>query len=176
MAKQALALDPKAVVTEGNLAASLLEIGQRDEAVDHIQRALELDPDFADAHNMLSIVLARAGKLDESVAQLRQAVSLAPDSPEYPFNLCRFLAAEHHCPETIPECEKPVELWGGNEPQSLSMRAAMFSEVGRFSDAGQTARRALALASAQDDVALSQRLRDRIAYYESQVSAGRAQP
>lgn len=84
---------------------------------------------------MLGIVLARAGKLDESVVQLRQAVSLAPDSPEYHFNLCRFLAAEHHFPETIPECEKVVELWGGNEPQSLSMLAAMYSEVGRFSDA-----------------------------------------
>jgi Flp pilus assembly protein TadD len=151
-------------------------MGQTDEAVEHIHSALELDPDFADAHNMLGIVLARAGKLDESMVQLRQAVSLAPDSPEYHFNLCRFLAAEHHFPETIPECEKAVELWSGNEPQSLSMLAAMYSEVRRFSDAGQTARRALALASAQNDGALSQKLRDRIAYYEAQVSAGRAQP
>jgi hypothetical protein len=38
-------------------------------------------------------------------------------------------------PEAIPEREKAVELWGGNEPQSLSMLAAMYSEVGRFSDA-----------------------------------------
>jgi Flp pilus assembly protein TadD len=133
-------------VTEGNLAASLLEIGKTDEAVEHIQRALELDPDFADAHNMLGIVLARAGKLDESVEQLRQAVSLEPDSPEYHFNLSRSLAAEHHFPEAIPECEKAVELWGGNEPQSLKMLAGMYSEVGRFSDAAQTAKRALALA------------------------------
>lgn len=175
-AKRALALNPKDVVTEGNLAASLLEMGKTEEAVEHIQRALELDPDFADAHNMLGIVLARAGKLDESVAQLRQAVSLVPDSPEYHFNLSRFLAAEHHFPEAIPECEKAVKLWSENEPQSLKMLAGMYSEVGRFSDAAQTARRALALASAQNDASLSQTLRARIAYYESQVGAVRTQP
>src|SRR5579872_3408242 len=174
-ARQALALDPKDVVTEGNLAASLLEIGQTDEALAHIRRALELDPDFADAHNMLGIVLARIGKLDEGIGHLQQADSLAPESPEYHFNFCRLLAAGHRFPEAIPECEKAVELWGGNETQSLAMLAAMYSEVGRFSDAAQTARRALSLASAQNDVSLSQKLRAKIAYYESQVSAG-AQP
>jgi tetratricopeptide (TPR) repeat protein len=175
-ARQALALNPKDVVTEGNLAASLLEIGQTDEAVAHIHKALELDPDFADGHNMLGIVLARAGKLDESVAELRQAVSLLPDSPEYHFNLSRFLAAQHHFVEAIPECEKAVEIWHGNEPQSLTMLAAMYSEVGRFTDAAETATRALALASAEDDGNLSQTLRARIAYYESQVGAGGKQP
>jgi hypothetical protein len=64
----------------------------------------------------------------------------------------------------------------GRERTAKSFNAcAIYSEVGRFSDAGQTARRALTLASAQNDVSLSQNLRARIAYYESQVSAG-AQP
>ena len=89
---------------------------------------------------------------------------LVPESPEYNFNFCRLLAAGQRFPEAIPECEKAVELWGGNEPQSLSMLAAIYSEVGRFSDAAQTARRALTLASAQNDVSLSQNLRARIAY------------
>lgn len=175
-AKQALALNPKDVVTEGNLAASLLETGQTDEAVEHIRKALELDPNFADAHNMFGIVLARAGKLNESVAQLQQAVSLVPDSPEYHFNLSRFLAARRSFAEAIPECEKAVELWGGNEPQSLTLLAAMYSEVGRYSDAAQTARRALALATNENDVTLSQELRARIAYYDSQLGAAHAQP
>jgi len=174
-AKRALALNPNDVVTEGNLAASLLEIGQTEEAVEHIKRALELDPDFADAHNMLGIVLARAGKVDEGIAHLQQAVSIAPDSPEYHFNFCRLLAAGHRFPQSIPECEKAVELWGGNEPQSLKMLAALYSEVGRFADAAQTARRALPLASNQNDVSLAQELRARIAYYESKAGEVPAQ-
>lgn len=175
-AKKALALNPKDVLTEGNLAASLLELGHTDEAIEHIRKALELDPEFADGHNMLGIILARAGNLDEGISHLQQAVTLVPDSPEYHFNFCRLLAAGHRFPEAIPQCEKAVVLWGGNEPQSLTMLAAMYSEVSRFSDAEQTARRALALASAQNDFTLSQKLRAKIAYYESQVSASPAQP
>lgn len=175
-ARQALALNPKDVLTEGNLAAGLLELGHTDEAVEHIRKALELDPDFADGHNMLGIILARAGKLDEGIGHLQQAVTLMPESPEYHFNFCRLLAAGHRFSEAVQECEKAVELWGGNEPQSLTMLAAMYSEVRRFPDAAQTARRALALASAQNDFTLSQSLRAKIAYYESQVSSVSAQP
>jgi hypothetical protein len=61
--------------------------------------------------------------------------AFVPESPEYNFNFCLLQAAGHRFPEAIPECEKAVELWGGNEPQSLSMLAAMYSEVGRLSDA-----------------------------------------
>src|ERR1039457_7641909 len=60
------------------------------------------------------------------------------------------------------------ELSGGNEPQSLEMLAAMYSELGRFAEAAQTARRALAIAERENDVARSQALRTRIAYYEAQ--------
>jgi Flp pilus assembly protein TadD len=175
-AKQALALNPKDVLTEGNLAASLLESGQTDEAVDHIRKALELDPEFPDAHNMLGIVLARAGKLDDAVAHLQKAVSLTPDSLEYRFNLGRVLAARHSFAEALPQFERAVELSGGKEPQSLEMLAAMYSEVGRFSEAAQAARRALAVTTSQNDVALSQELRARVAYYESQPDAVATKP
>jgi tetratricopeptide (TPR) repeat protein len=175
-AKQALALNPKDVLTEGNLAASLIETGQTDEAVEHIHKALELDPEFADAHNMLGIVLARAGKLDEGIAHLQKAVSLTPDSVEYRFNLGRVFAARHSFPEAIPQFEKAVELSGGNEPQSLEMLAAMYSEVGRFSEAARAARRALASAAAQSDPNLSGELRARIAYYESQPDGAAPNP
>ena len=175
-AKQALTLDPKDVVTEGNLAAGLLELGHTDEAVEHIRKALDLDPDFADGHNMLGIMLARAGKLDEGISHLQRAVAVAPESPEYHFNYCRLLAAGHRFPDAIPECEKAVELWGGSEPQSLTLLASIYSEVGRFSDAAQAAKKALTLASDQNDARLSQELRARISYYESQAGTSRSQP
>jgi tetratricopeptide (TPR) repeat protein len=172
-AKQALALNPKDVITEGNLAASLLESGQTDEALEHIRKALELDPDFADAHNMLGIVLARAGRLDEAVTQLEKAVAFAPDSPDYRFNLARFLAARHNFAEALPQFEKAVELSGGNEPLSLEMLASVYAELGRFSEAVQTANRALTVAMNQNDAALVQELRARIAYYKSQEASGK---
>jgi len=167
-ANQALALNPKDALTESNLAAALIQSGRTDEALDHIRKALGLDPEFSDAHNMLGIVLARAGKLDDAVGHLQKAVSNTPDSLEYRFNLGRVLAARHSFAEAIPQFEKAVELSGGNEPQSLEMLAAMYSELGRFPEAAQTARRALAIAEREKDVTHSQVLRTRIASYEAQ--------
>lgn len=160
-------LNPKDPLTESNLAAALLEAGRTDEAIDHIRKALELDPEFADAHNMLGIVLARAGKLDDAVEHLRRAVTNTPDSLEYRFNLGRVLAARHSFAEAAPQFEKAVELSGGNEPQSLDMLAAMYAELGRFAEASQTAGRALAIVVRENDTAFADKLRSRIAYYDS---------
>jgi tetratricopeptide (TPR) repeat protein len=167
-AKQAPRAQSNLRLTEGNLATSLLETGQTDEALEHIRKALELDPDFADGHNMLGIILARTGRLDDAAAQLEKAVALTPNSTEYRFNLGRIPAARHSFAEAIPQFEKAVALTGGNEPQSLEILAAMYAEVGHFSEAAQTARRALEIAARQNEVGLSEELRHRIAYYESQ--------
>jgi tetratricopeptide (TPR) repeat protein len=167
-AKQAPRAQSNLRLTEGNLATSLLETGQTDEALEHIRKALELDPDFADGHNVLGIILARMGKLDDAAAQLEKAVALTPNSTEYRFNLGRIPAARRSFAEAIPQFEKAVALTGGNEPQSLEMLAAMYAEVGHFSEAAQTARRALEIAARQNEVGLSEELRHRIAYYESQ--------
>ena len=165
-------LNPQDALTEGNLAAALLESGRTDEALEHIRKALALDPEFADAHNMLGIILARAGRLDEGVEHLQKAVANTPDSLEYRFNLGRVLAARHSFAEAIPQFEKAVELSGGNESQALEMLAAMYAEVGRFRDAAQTARRALAVAERENDGAHAQVLRARIAAYEAQPGGG----
>lgn len=95
-------------------------------------------------------------------------MSHTPDSLEYRFNLGRVLAARHSFAEAAPEFEKAVELSGGNEPQSLEMLAAMYAELGRFAEAAQTARRALAIAVRENDAARSQTLGARIASYEAQ--------
>jgi len=166
--RKSLAASPANALAEGNLAAALLETGRSEEAVGHIRKALELDPDFADAHNMLGIVLARAGRLDDGVAHLEKAVTLNPDSLEYRFNLGRVLAARHSFAQAIPHLEKAAELSQGQEPQSLELLAAMYSEVGRFKDAARVARQAMELARQANDSQLAATLRARVAYYESQ--------
>jgi tetratricopeptide (TPR) repeat protein len=168
--KKSLEIDPKNPIAEGNLAAALIEAGRTDEALGHINKALELDPEFADAHNLLGLVLARAGRLDDGVAHLEKAVALNPDSLEFRFNLGRVLVARHSFAQAIPHFERAVELSGGQEPQSLEMLAATYSEVGRFPDAARVARRALDLARRENDNSLAETLRARIAYYESQAA------
>jgi len=166
--QKSLEINPKNPVAEGDLAAALIEAGRTEEAIGHINKALELDPELADAHNLLGLVLARAGRLDDGVAHLEKAVGLNPDSLEFRFNLGRVLAARHSFAEAIPHFEKAVELSGGQEPQSLEMLAAMYSEVGRFQDAARVARQALDLATRENNQPLAETLRARIASYDSQ--------
>jgi Flp pilus assembly protein TadD len=168
--KKSLEINPKNPIAEGNLAAALIQAGRTDEATGHIQKALELDPEFADAHNLLGLVLARAGRLNDAVAHLEKAVGINPDSLEFRFNLGRVLAAKHSFAEAIPHFEKAVELSGGQEPQSLEMLAAMYSEVGRFPDAARVGRRTLELATRDNNQPLAETMRARIAYYESQAA------
>jgi tetratricopeptide (TPR) repeat protein len=167
---QSLAVDPKNALAESNLAAALIETGRTDDAMEHILKALTIDPDFADAHNMLAIVLARAGQLDQAVQHMEAAVAKSPDSVEYRFNLGRILAARHEFAQAIPHFEKAVELTGGTELQSLEMLAAMYGEVGRFTDAAKTARRGLDIATRDNDAQTAQVLRARIGFYESQTA------
>ena len=168
--QKSLDINPKNSIAEGNLAAALIQAGRTEEALEHIHKALELDPEFADAHNLLGLVLARSGRLDDAVAELQKAVGINPDSLEFRFNLGRVLAAKHSFAEAIPQFEKAVELSGGQEPQSLEMLAAMYSEVGRFPDAVRVGRRALDLATRDNNQPLAETLRARIAYYESQAT------
>jgi Flp pilus assembly protein TadD len=168
--KKSLEIKPRNPMAEGNLGVALIQIGRTEEARGHIEKALELDPGYANAHNLLGLILAWDGRLDDSLPHLEKAVALDPDSFEFRFNLGRVLAARHSFAEAIPHFEKAVELSRGQEPQSLEMLAAMYSEVGRFLDAARVARRALDLATRENDRTLAETLRARITYYESQTA------
>ena len=167
---KSVAIRPANATAQSNLAAALIEKGQTDEAVQHIREALEANPEFADAHNMLGIVLARAGKLDEAISHLEAAVANTPDSLEYHFNLGRVLAARGRFADATPQFEQAVTLSNGQEPQSLEMLAAMYSEAGRFREAAEVARRALELAVRQNNTGEAQALRARIESYEARAS------
>jgi tetratricopeptide (TPR) repeat protein len=168
---KSVAIRPANALAQSNLAAALIEKGRTDDAIEHAQKALDADPQFSDAHNILGIVLARAGKLDEAIAHLEKAVASTPDSLEYRFNLGRILAARGRFGDAIPQFEAAVRLSAGQEPQSLDMLAAMYSETGRFPEAIEAARRALDLAVRDSNYAMAQSLRARIAEYESRAVA-----
>ena len=56
---------------------------------------------------------------------------------------------------------------GGNSPDALRSLAAAYAEAGEFSQAAQTAQRALQLAESQFDAALAVKLRREIGLYET---------
>jgi tetratricopeptide (TPR) repeat protein len=165
---KSIAIEAKNALAQSNLAAALMEKGRTEEAVQHARDALAADPTFADAHNIIGIALAHNGKLDEAIDHLQAAVENAPDSLEYRFNLGRILAARGRFPDAVPHLEAAVKLSGGNDPQVLMMLSAMYSEIKRFPDAIETAKRALDVVQRTGDSSAVQAIRARIAQLESQ--------
>ncbi len=168
---KALAIDPQAAGAHGNLGIALLEKGRTAEALEHCRKAVEIDPENAEAQNTLGFALARSGQLDEGAQHLIKAVAIAPESFEYRYNLGRVFAARGNFGLAVTQFEKAVDISKGREPLSLEMLAAMYSETGRPADAIRIVRRALEIATAQNDGDSVQRLNGKLARYQVQAGA-----
>jgi tetratricopeptide (TPR) repeat protein len=166
---KAIAAKPSDARAHANLAAVHLQAGQLDDAILHSQEAIALDPKYADAFNTLGWALARKSALPEAEKSLTKAVELTPDSFEYRYNLGRVLAAQRKFEPAIPQFEKAVLLSKGQEPYSVDMLAAMYSEVGRIDDAVLFAQRAIVLATQLRNETLRQELEAKLARYKSLV-------
>lgn len=79
--RRAVAAEPANPMNAINLAAAMLEQGERDEAEALLKQILREAPDNADAHGSLGILYRQTGALDASLTHLKQAIALRPANP-----------------------------------------------------------------------------------------------
>jgi tetratricopeptide (TPR) repeat protein len=170
--REALNTQPAAAGVHNNFGMALLQVGRVDEAIIHFQKALETDPDLADTHNNLGVALLRRGQVEAAIAHYQRALEIKPDYAGADNNLAWVLA-------TFPEASvrkgaRAVELAqqadrlsGGGSLVILRTLAAAYAEAGRFSDAIETAGRALQLAKAQSNRAWADALQSEIRLYQA---------
>jgi len=130
--------NPECWLAHNNLGNVLEGRGQIDEAIAHYKKALEIKPNYAEAHNNLAWVLATCPK--PSLRNGAAAVALA---------------------------EGAAKLSGRQEPEILDTLAAAYAEAGRFSEAVQTAQKALDLARQQNKQTLAESIQAKIRLYEA---------
>jgi Flp pilus assembly protein TadD len=135
----------------------------------HYRKALELMPQNADAHVNLGSALLQKGRIADAIAEYRNALAIAPNNPAAQTNLAWLLATAsdpllRNGPEAVAMAEQANRLSGGNRPVVLRILAAAYAEAGRFSEAVETAERALQL---QNGGMLGDALRKEIALYRS---------
>jgi tetratricopeptide (TPR) repeat protein len=172
--QKAVELNPDNGAAHVNLGEALAEMGGHvDEAIQELNKGIELQPESANAHNGLGDELARAQRLDEAATHMQKAVSLAPNSSDFRYNFGRVLATKGDFPAAVVQFEAAAKLSGMQSPAILEMLAATYSDTGRYSEAVQTARLALDLATQQQNAALAQRLKVSLTRYEG--LAGSAQ-
>jgi len=79
--REAIHLDPEYAAAHHNLAAALVRLGQREEAIRHFEEALRIHPTAVDHYNLAN-TLARLGRDAEAIAHFQQVLAMEPDAPE----------------------------------------------------------------------------------------------
>ena len=170
--QKALEIKPDYAEAHNNLGNVLLGLGQWDEALKHFRKVVELSPEGAVPRNTLGAVLATCGRFDEALSQFQKALQIQPNDAETRKNLAWLRAT---CPqaslrngaEAIEHAQRAEQLCGGRRPDVLDVLAAAYAEAGRFPEAVATASKALELTRQQNQRALADALRARIALYEA---------
>jgi Flp pilus assembly protein TadD len=76
-------------------------------------------------------------------------------------------ASDRNAEEAVRLAERAVQLSGGQDPGYLDTLAMAYANAGRFPEASETARRALDLATQQNQSQLVEELNARIRLYQA---------
>jgi tetratricopeptide (TPR) repeat protein len=169
---QALQIKPDFAEARLNLGNALYQEGRMDEAISQYRQALQINPDSADTHNDLGNALVQENKLDEAISQYQQALQLEPAYSGVLNNLAWLMAAGPQASlrngnKAVELARKANALTAGNDPLILHTLAAALAEAGRFSEAVETAQRALQLAGAQSNTGLAAQLQVEMKLYRA---------
>ena len=170
--QKAMEIKPDYAEAHNNLGSALAVRGQIDEAIAHYQKALEIKPDDADARQNCDVALARRKSILHGLAERRELIRSRPSDTALLNDTAWILATNPNASvrngtEAVALAERAVKLSGGREPVILDTLAAAYAEAGRFSEAVETAHKALDLARQQNKQALAESIQAKIRLYEA---------
>jgi tetratricopeptide (TPR) repeat protein len=163
-----------------NSAAYLQRTKRYQESAAKWRKVVELNPDDEPAHRNLGTMLLMTGQREESGVHFRKASELKlraaleadPNDVAALGRAAWMLATSPDATirnggEALGFAVRAVEISGGKDARLLDTLAAAYAEKGQFANAALTARRAQALAAQQNQAALADAIRSRIALYEA---------
>jgi protein O-mannosyl-transferase len=112
--KEALRLDPSAVLTRYNLGIELAGAGKLDEAMVQFSEALKLNPRNEQLHNNVGVVLAQQGKVQQALDHFKQAIQINPQYPKPYLNSAMALEGIGNFGEAVTNYGKALQLEPGS--------------------------------------------------------------
>jgi len=171
--EHAVAINPNMAEVHNNLGYCFLQTGKVDDAIQQYQRAVEIQTNFFRAYNNLADAFRVKGAAAQAIASYEKAVELDPQFLRPQVALAWMLAtwpdpAVRNGDEAVAVAENANQLSGGDKyPQILRALAAAYAEDRRFPEAVATAKKALTLATAQSNTALTTELQTEIGFYQT---------
>jgi protein O-mannosyl-transferase len=150
--QEALKIDRLCVPALSSLGKAYQQLGRLHDSLNILREALRIDSLEMSAHLNIANTFIHLGQVDEGVAHLRTALSIQPDDPEAQRTLAWVLATNPDArirdgPTAVDLAERANRSKQGLDPFAAATLAAAYAETGRFSDAIETAERALQLAN-----------------------------
>lgn len=151
------------------LADVLRRVGRLDAALSSYRRVLELAPDSEEARFGEAMALAQLSRHAEARDHLRDAVRRHPDQPAFTQALARLLAASSD--PQVRDGRQALDLVNSlvNEHKTTSVAETMamaLAEVGRFEEAVEWQRLAMAVAANAGHSDAAQRMAANLARYQ----------
>ena len=166
--EQAVALEKSADLYH-SIAVVLDELGRLDEAIAAYRQALDLDPRAVSSRNNLGLMLCQKKQYGDALTVWRAGLALDPEEPHLIYNMAWWLAT---CPDPAVRNGKEAIEWaeklnGGaaGNAQFTDVLAAAYAAAGRFEEAVQTAKKAVAQARAAGADPLASAIERRLALY-----------
>jgi tetratricopeptide (TPR) repeat protein len=164
----AVKLEPNYADAHYNLGTAFFQKGEIEAAISEWRKTLSTRPNDAEAHTSLGNGLVQMGLVREAMAHYEEALEIAPDSALALNNLAWILSASpddkvRDGGKAVALAEQAVEYSGAKNAMFMRTLAAAYAEAGRFTEALQTAARALRITQAENNAAGIHTLQDDIA-------------
>lgn len=147
--------------------------GRADVAMVQFRRALALRPEFADAWEKLGISAYRSGDIQAAVDAWMRVLELRSDA-EVRNNLAWVFATDEALKDpakALAYAQEACDATGGLDPGKLDTLAVAQAANGRFEEATETARRAMALTDPQEHGTLIKDLKHHLKRFEAGLEA-----
>jgi Flp pilus assembly protein TadD len=163
MLAKAIELDPLLAPAYGPLAELELRSGDVDSAIRRLRRAVELEPDATVAHADLGLALLMQGNAPEAVTELRAALRADPQLLPVRNRLAWILATTadeklRNGSEALALAQETCRMTTCRQPELLETLAAAHAASGDLGEAERVAADAIALARANNQAEVAERL------------------
>lgn len=121
-------------------------LGDRANAVEHLQKSLEISPDFAEGLNHLGYLWAeKKENLEKAHSMIQRAVQIEPENEAYLDSLAWVLFQLKRPAEALPWMEKAIKLAPKPDPTLFDHHGDILAALGRMAEAQAAWRMSLAV-------------------------------
>jgi tetratricopeptide (TPR) repeat protein len=159
--RKAVDIQPHYAVAYFNLGLASANCGRFDEAIAAYNDGLKFKPKDAEAHYRLGLALALRGKAGEAIEQLREAVEIQPGFVAARIELALMYVNANRLDDAIDQYNRALEYDPNNAVSNFYLGIAL-ERSGKRREAMERYRTALRLASATNQKALADAIRERI--------------